>query len=43
MLKRFSLPHALICLAPVALLGAALLIPATASAAVVAIGRPERP
>jgi hypothetical protein len=42
MLKRFSLPHALIW-APVALVAAALLIPATASAAVVAIGQTKTP
>jgi hypothetical protein len=43
MLKRFSLPHALIWLAPVALLAAALALPTAASAAVVQIGQTKTP
>jgi hypothetical protein len=43
MLKRFSLPHALICLAPIALLATALVLPTAASAAVVAVGQTKSP
>jgi hypothetical protein len=43
MLKRSSLPHALICLAPIALLATALVLPTAASAAVVAVGQTKSP
>ncbi len=43
MLKRFSMPRALICLAPAALLAAALALPAAAAAAVVQIGQTKTP
>jgi hypothetical protein len=49
MLKRFTPPHALICLAPVApvalvaLLAAALALPSAASAAVIQIGQTKTP
>jgi hypothetical protein len=43
MLKRSLLPHALICLAPIALLATALVLPTAASAAVVAVGQTKSP
>jgi hypothetical protein len=43
MLKRFSMPHALICLVPAGLLAAVLALPAAASAGVVQIGQTKTP
>jgi hypothetical protein len=43
MLKRFSLPHALIWVAPAALLATALTLPTAASAAVVQVGQTKTP
>ena len=43
MLKRFSPPHALIWMAPAALLAAALSVPTAASAAVIQVGQTKTP
>src|ERR1700761_4219709 len=43
MLKRLSLPHALIWLTPATLLAAAIMLPTAASAAVVAVGQTKSP
>jgi hypothetical protein len=43
MLKRFSLSHALICLAPATLLAAVLTLPTAVSAAVIQVGQTKSP